>query len=69
MKTDKKKDKRLTIRINDEDDMYLTYAAFCIGQDKSKLVRMFIDTTINGIKLKVKQGEIKLEDIKAVLDD
>lgn len=69
MKTTKNKDKRLEIRLTDEDLRLLKVAAYCIGQTPSQMVRMFIDSTINGLRIKVKQGEINLENIEAVLND
>lgn len=69
MKTTTNKDKRLEIRISEEDLKLLKVASYCIGQTPSQTVRMFIDTTINALKLKISKGEINLEDFKAVLND
>lgn len=69
MKTAQNKTKRLEIRISEDDLQLLKVAAYCIGQNPSQMIRMFIDSTINGLKIKIKAGEIKLEDFKAVLDD
>lgn len=69
MKTSTNKDKRLEIRINEEDLKLLKVASYCIGQTPSQMVRMFIDTTINGLKIKIKQGEIKLEDFETLFND
>lgn len=69
MKTSTNKDKRLEIRISEEDLKLLKIASYCIGQNPSQMVRMFIDSTINGLKIKIKQGEIKIEDFEAILDD
>lgn len=69
MKTTTNKNKRLEIRISDEDLKLLKVAAYCIGQKPSQMVRMFIDTTINSLKLKIKQGEINLEDFETILND
>lgn len=69
MKTTTNKDKRLDIRISEEDLKLLKIASYCIGQTPSQTVRMFIDTTINALKLKISNGEVKLEDFKAILDD
>ena len=68
-KTSQNKTKRLEIRISEEDLKLLKIASFCIGQTPSQTIRMFIDTTINALRVKVKQGEIKLEDYEAILDD
>lgn len=69
MKTSTQKDKRLEIRISEEDLKLLKIASYCIGQTPSSMLRMFIDTTINSLKLKVKQGEIKIEDYEAIFND
>lgn len=69
MKTAKNKDARLEIRLTKEDLDLLKIASFTIGQTPSKLVRMFIDTTINSLKLQVQRGEIKLEDFETILND
>lgn len=69
MKTSKNKNKRLDIRISEDDLKLLKIASYCIGQTPSQMVRMFIDSTINGLKIKVRQGEIKLEDFEAILND
>ena len=69
MKTSKSKNKRLDIRISEDDLKLLKIASYCIGQTPSQMVRMFIDSTINGLKIKVRQGEIKLEDFEAILND
>ena len=69
MKTSQNKDKRLEIRISEEDLKLLKVASYCIGQTPSQMLRMFIDSTINGLKIKIKQGEIKLEDFEAIFND
>ena len=69
MKTSTNKDKRLEIRINEEDLKLLKVASYCIGQTPSQMVRLFIDTTINGLKIKIKKGEIKLEDFETLFND
>jgi predicted DNA binding CopG/RHH family protein len=69
MKTSKNKDKRLEIRISEEDLKMLKVAAYCVGLKPSQMIRMFIDTTINAFKIKVNKGEINLEDFQAILND
>lgn len=69
MKTTTNKNKRLEIRLSEEDLKLLKVAAYAIGQTPSSMVRMFIDSTVNALKLKVKKGELRLEDFDAVLDD
>lgn len=69
MKTQTQKNKRLEVRINDEDLKLLKVASFCIGQTPSQMVRMFIDSTINSLKVKIQKGELKLEDFQTILND
>lgn len=69
MKTSKNKDKRLEIRISEEDLKMLKVAAYCVGLKPSQMIRMFIDTTINAFKIKVNKGEINLEDFQTILND
>jgi predicted DNA binding CopG/RHH family protein len=69
MKTSKNKNKRLEIRIAEDDLKLLKVAAYCVGLKPSQMIRMFIDTTINAFKIKVKKGEINLEDFQTILND
>lgn len=69
MKMTENKTKRLEIRLTEEDHRLLKVCAYTIGQTPSTMVRMFIDTTINALKVKVKKGEINLEDYEAIFDD
>lgn len=69
MKTTQNKTKRIEIRLTEQDYRLFKASARFIGTDASKLLRMFVDTTVNGIKIKIKQGEIKIEDIETILND
>lgn len=69
MKLTENKTKRLEVRLTEEEYRLLRVSAYAVGQTPSSLVRMFIQTTINQLKLKVQKGEINLEDFEAVLDD
>lgn len=69
MKTTENKTARLEIRLTKDDLNLLKIASFTIGQTPSALVRMFIDTTINTLKLKIQKGELKLEDFQTILDN
>ena len=64
-----KKDKRIEIRVTDEELKLLKITAFSIGQTPSSMLRMFVDTTINSLKLKVSKGEMNLEDYEAIFND
>lgn len=63
-----KKDKVLTIRINESDYDYLRALAFMGGMTVSKYTRTLLDASINACKLSEAQGRFKLEDIKALFD-
>lgn len=69
MATEKKKEKIVSVRMNEEDFKYLKVAAFTIGMTPSRLLRMLADSSINGIKIKVKQGQINIEDIESICND
>lgn len=69
MKLTENKTKRIEIRVTDEQFKYLKIAGFAVGMNPSQLVRMFIDSTVNSLKLKEKTGELRIEDFKAILDD
>ena len=69
MKTSTNKNKRLEVRIAEDDLKYLKVASHLMGLKPSQLVRIFIDTTINALKIKIKRGEISIEDIQAILND
>ena len=69
MAVEKKKEKIVSIRMNEEDFKYLKVAAFTIGMTPSRMLRMLADSSINGIKIKAKQGQIKIEDIESICND
>lgn len=69
MKVTENKNKRFEFRISEKDLRYFRVAAASVGQTPSQLVRMFVDSTVNAVKLKISQGELKLEDYEAILDD
>ena len=57
MKTSTNKNKRLEIRISEDDLKLLKIASYCIGQKPSQMIRMFIDSTINALKIKINKGK------------
>lgn len=68
MKLETQKTKKIEVRINEDDLKLFKICAYSVGQTSSQLVRMFIDSTINALKLKVAQGEIKLEDYESIFN-
>ena len=69
MKVSDNKTKRLEIRLTEEDHKLLKICAYTIGQTPSSMIRMFIDTTLNAMRVKIKTGEFKIEDYETLLDD
>ena len=69
MKTNKPKDKMITLRVSGEDYRYFQIAAFTTGSTPSKLLRIVMDASINAVKLQITQGKLKLEDFKTILDN
>jgi uncharacterized protein (DUF1778 family) len=66
---DEKKDRRLTIRIAENDYDYLSAVAYMAGMTVSKYVRMLAQASISAAKVQEQKGAFKLEDIKAILND
>jgi uncharacterized protein (DUF1778 family) len=66
---DEKKDKRLTIRIAENDFDYLSAVAYMAGMTVSKYVRMLAQASISAAKVQEQKGAFKLEDIKAILNN
>lgn len=69
MKLTENKTARLQIRLTEEDLKLLKISAFSIGSTPSQLIRMFIDTTINTLKIKINKGEINIADFETLFDD
>jgi uncharacterized protein (DUF1778 family) len=65
----KVKDKMITLRVSSEDYRYFQMAAFVTGQTPSKLLRLFMDSSINAVKLQISKGTMKIEDFQALLDN
>lgn len=63
------KDKKISIRLSETDYEYLSALAYMTGMTVSKYIRTLCDASINALKLSEKQGKVKLEDIKAILND
>ena len=65
---DKKKDRRITIRISSSDFDYLAAVAYMAGMNVSKYLRMVAQASISAAKVQEQKGAFKVEDIKALLD-
>lgn len=63
------KTKRIEVRLTENEYKLFKLSAYAIGSTPSELVRMFINSTINQIKIKIQLGEISLEDYETILDD
>lgn len=64
-----KKSKSITIRLTQDDYNYLKAVAKLAGQNVSGYIRMLANMSITAIKTKIKTGEIKDADIKALFAD
>lgn len=62
------KDKKISIRISENDYRYLAVVAFMAGMNVSKYVRTLLDASINAMKIGEAKGQVKLEDFKDILD-
>ena len=68
--TSKNKDKKITVRLNDEDYFYFQCIVYQSGmQTVSKYIRALLDASINAVKLAEKQGRVNLEDFKTIFND
>lgn len=65
---DKKKDRRITIRISSSDFDYLAAVAYIAGMNVSKYIRTLAQASISAAKVQEQKGAFKVEDIKALLD-
>lgn len=63
------KDKKISIRLSENDCSYLQALAYMAGMTVSKYIRTLCDASINAIKISEKQGKVNIEDIKALLND
>lgn len=63
------KDKKISIRLSENDFLYLQALAYMAGMTVSKYIRTLCDASINAIKISEKQGKVNIEDIKALLND
>lgn len=64
-----KKNKSVTVRFTENDYNYLKGVAKLAGQNVSGYIRMLSNMSITAMKTKIKTGEIKDEDFKALLND
>ena len=69
MKIIENKTKKLEVRLTEEDYKLFKVASYVIGTTPSKMMRMFIDSTLTSLRIKIKQGEINLEDYETILND
>lgn len=64
-----KKTKSVTVRFAENDYKYLRAVARMAGQNISGFIRMLCNMSITALKVKVRTGELKDEDIQALLND
>ena len=63
------KDKKISIRLSENDFMYLQALSYMAGMTVSKYIRTLCDASINAMKISEKQGKVNIEDIKALFND
>lgn len=63
------KDRKISIRLSENDYSYLQALSYMAGMTVSKYIRTLCDASINAIKISEKQGKVNIEDIKALLND
>lgn len=66
---EEKKDKKISIRLSENDYLYLRVVSYMGGMTVSKFIRTMCDASINAIKISEKQGKVNIEDFKTLLDD
>lgn len=64
-----KKDKRVSIRMSEDDYFYFRIACYQAGTNPSKFFRMLADSAINAVKLEESKGAINIEDYKTLFND
>ena len=64
-----KKTRSVTVRFAEDDYKYLRAVARLAGQNISGFIRMLCNMSITALKVKVRKGELKDEDIQALLND
>jgi len=64
-----KKTRSVTVRFAEDDYKYLRAVARLAGQNISGFIRMLCNMSITALKVKVRTGELKHEDIEALLND
>ena len=63
------KDKKVSIRLSENDYLYLRALAYMAGMTVSKYLRTLCDASINAMKISEAKGQVNLEDIKALFND
>lgn len=63
------KDKKISIRLSENDYSYLQALSYMAGMTVSKYIRTLCDASINAMKISERQGKINIEDIKTLFND
>lgn len=66
---DKKKDRRITVRVAESDYKYLAAVAYMAGMNVSGYIRMIARASISAAKVQEREGAFKIEDIETILDN
>ena len=66
---DQPKTQRITIRLSDENFLYLKAVAYMAGMSVSEYMRVLAQSSITAAKVQEQKGVWKLEDFKTILDN
>lgn len=69
MKLTENKTRSVTLRMTDKEYDYLNAVSYLAGMTISKYLRTLVDASVNAAKLQEQKGVLKVEDIKAILND
>lgn len=63
------KTERITVRLPKEDLLYLKVVSYVAGMKPSEYLRTLANASITALKIKEKNGEINLDNFKALFND
>lgn len=66
---DTKKDRRITVRISEDDYQYLVAVAYMAGMNVSSYLRTLAQSSISAAKVQEQKGAFKIDDIKSLFAD
>ncbi len=64
-----KKDKTISLRISEDDYMYLYVVAFMTGNSVSGYLRMLLNSSINAVKVGLETGKVNKAQFDSIIDN